>query len=261
VENNLNIPDDVKSSIFKYIGGGGDWHANWPLTSPRKLGELGTFSANSFVYSGQSGLDFEVDESIVHQDSWEYLDSDGSSVSMGFDASVPGWSFIGSAKAGIKAEFTRADSVYFSVQGSYEERMTDIAKLRQQLLSVGPNGRFAIGSAVVVERVVADKVLLLVSSSSNSSFKATASGSFVPAAGIKASLAGHLSSVGATAGVNMEQYGSGPVVLAFRAVTLVKTGWLWRKRTSTSGFTSLAEDQQLKIMELSAQPDDWFVKF
>jgi hypothetical protein len=257
----LNIPERVRSVICEYSGGGGNWLANWPLNSPRKLGEVGTVSAGMFVYSGQSGLVFDVDEAVVRRDSWEYLDSDGSSVDVGFDATVPGWRFIGPAKAGIKANFATANSVYLSVQESYVERVKDIDKLRRTLLSGQLNDRFPIGSAIVVERLVADKVLLLASRSAKSSFKATASGNVAPDLGSKASLAGRLSAVGSNAGVDMEQYSRGPVILAVRAAILVQSGWLWWRRISVNGFDRMTSDQVLKLLELTSKVDDWIVRF
>jgi hypothetical protein len=254
-----SIPERVRAALTEYAGEGGDWHGNWPLNSPRALGERGRFNGDSFVFGGQSALSFSSDPVRILRDAWEYLDADGSSVELGGDASAPGWEFLGPAKAGLRAQFARSESVYLSVSASYIDRVADVDDVKQALRAAHETGQYSIGTAVVVERLVADKTLLLASRSANSTLNATVAGD-VSGTGSTASLAGHLKVIGSHSGVDMEQFGNGPVVLAFRSVILVRRGWLWWRRIEAAGLQPLDGARSLALLEELAEPADYFVQ-
>lgn len=252
------IPRGYRKALDSWLGGGGVWYPNWPLAEGHRLGELGRLHGASYVYEGPSGIKFHADLAKVTQDAWTYHSARDTSVSIGVNAEVPGFSFLGSASAGIKAEFGSAHAVYLSAAGAQIRRVAEVAQLRHDLLAAARTRNLPRATALVVATLTAKKALILTSLSDGASFEATARTALTPLPTIPADLAGNLAVVRGAAGVDVQEFGSTPVVLAMRLIVLVNRGWLWWRQLDTAGVAAQSADDNLELLETLADESDYF---
>jgi hypothetical protein len=180
------------------------------------------------------------------------------SVAIGVNADVPGFSFLGSAGAGIKAEFGSSRAVYVSAAGAQVRRVAQIAQMRRDLLVATRTRNFPRATALVVATLTAKKALVITSLSNRASFEATARTALTPLPTIPADLAGNLTIVRGGSSVDVQEFASTPVVLAMRLIILVNRGWLWWRHLDTAGIAGESGDDDLELLETLADPSDYF---
>jgi hypothetical protein len=191
-------------------------------------------------------------------DAWTYQSARDMSVSLGVNAEAPGFSFLGSAGAGIKVEFGSSRTVYVSAAGAQIRRVTEVAQLRHDLIAATRTRDLPRATALVVATLTAKKALVLTSLSDKASFEATARTAVTPLPSIPADLAGNLAVVRGAASVDVQEFGSTPVVLAMRLVVLVNRGWLWWRQLDTAGVAAQSADENLELLETLSDESDYF---
>jgi len=183
------------------------------------------------------------------------------SVSIGVNAEAPGFSFLGPASAGIKAEFGSSRAVYVSAADAQIRRVAEVTQLRHDLLAAARTRDLPRATALVVATLTAKKALVLTSLSGGASFEATARTALTPLPTIPADLAGNLAVVRGAASVDIQEFGSTPVVLAMRLIVLVNRGWLWWRQLDTAGVAAQSADDNLELLETLSDESDYFAIF
>jgi hypothetical protein len=252
------IPQGYRKALDSWLGGGGIWYPNWPLAEGHRLGELGRLHGASYVYEGPSGITFHADPAEVTLDAWTYQSARDTSVAIGVNAEAPGFSFLGSASAGIKADFGSSRAVYVSAADAQIRRVAEVAQLRHDLLSAARTRNLPRATALVAATLTAKKALVLTSLSDKTSFEATARTAPTPLPTIPADLAGNLAVVRGAASVDIQEFGSTPVVLAMRLIVLVNQGWLWWRQLDTTGVAAQSADDNLELLEILSDESDYF---
>lgn len=255
----MAIPDDYKDALNEWVGGGAEWYANWPIAEAHSLGEWGRLHGDSYVFERAPDAAIVADNTgAVNLDSWTYQSAKDMTVALGLDASVPGFEFLGSANAGLKADFGSSAGVYVSASGVAIKRVADVDVLRQELRERGNDGSLPQGSAMVLATLNASRAVVLTSSASHATFEAKAKANVAVTPAVPADLAGNLSVVRGASAVDMQDYGSTPVVLAMRLVVLVKRGWLWWRHLDAQGVTPISDAEQLDLLDATSLDSDYF---
>lgn len=257
----MAISDDYKKALNAWAGSGGEWYANWPIGEAHTLGEMGRVHGDTYVFEGPSRIPFQLDQSRVTLNSWTYQSAADMSVRIGADASVRGFEFLGSANAGIKAEFGSTTGVYVSVSGARIYRVAEVPPLRKELLARGRDSSLPYGSALILATLTADKALILTSNSRNVSLEARAKANVTAPPSVPADLVGNLSVVSGAAAVDMQDYCTGTAVLAMRLLILVRRGWLWWRHLDIRGAAAVSDDQRLDLLETMSDNADFLILF
>ena len=153
------------------------WVANWPPNHPHRLGDVGSVEDLGFNQDGVLA-DYGL-SATPRQDKertagpWNLSTSKSIKVDIGTDAQVKGWEWIGKAKAGVKVGFGNQEGMIMSVGSSWYEILQDLDKVRADLLAKGLAKEIPVGRSVIVEQLIADTGLLMVSNGGIGTVEAT----------------------------------------------------------------------------------------
>jgi len=264
----MSLADRYQDAWIDKFGLGKGWAANWWPGTPVALGQRGVMRNGQLQYQGHVsdyGVSFDLDPTPGPESgNWDFASSREASWSFGADASVPGWHWLGSAKAGVQAHFGSEEALLFSAVQSRIERVANVDRLKSDLRTTALQQGMPLGQSVVVERQIARNAVLLVSAGSAAEFRATADADVtVPGgAGTIASLAGHLSVQTQSGGISKQEYPDG-LVVGFRIVTLGEKGFfLWRRVVvELAGPTAGPAYRDVREPDLDEPADDYLVYF
>jgi hypothetical protein len=186
------------------------------------------------------------------------------SFQVGVNAAVPGWEWIGNAKAGVSVSFGKTAALFLSASNTSIERIANVTKLKSDLITIAMEHGMPIGQSVVVERQLAKQVEVMASQGGTGEYKATTSLNVaVPGAeGAVGSLAGNLSVSTQTGSTTTQDFPNQSIVSGYRVVTLVRKGcfgsgmsaWkTWSERRMTTVKT--VETTSSNFLRLRARPD------
>jgi hypothetical protein len=246
-----SLGDVYLKSLQKRYGYPKGWMANWPPDFSQRLGVIGSISG------GKINRDALLKDKGIHARKdpnrggvagpWNFQSDKSIKVSIGLDASTPGWEWIGSAKGGVKVGFGRAGGAVLGIGSSHLEGLLDIDGLKDELLKAAKTNKIAFGQAIVVEQQVADSGLLLVAEADNAELTAKVSADIGPT-GIQslASVAGSLNLQDQSHSVAVNAFPKGFTV-AFRVLKLGTHGFWWWKRivVKAAAVTEMDEESQL----------------
>jgi len=262
----MSLADLYRNAWQAKFGLGKGWLANWWPGTAIFVGQRGIVQGGQLQYQGHVGdygVSFALDPaSAPGGGPWDFSSSADTTVEIGADASKRGWEWLGKASAGLSASFGSQESLYLSAGGTTIERVANVDRLKDDLINTAVKQGMPLGQSAVVERQLTAQSMLIVSEGRSGVLKATVKGDVTVdagAVGTVASLAGRLDVKKQTGGTSKQEYPSG-MVLAYRVVTLGKSGWFyWRHITVRSVRGTSAPD--LDYFDKILQPDDYFVKF
>jgi hypothetical protein len=252
----MSIEDVYRQAWTGKYGLGSGWTANWPPVTTIALGQRGEMINGLLRYEGyvkDYGVPFDVDPTPpVSSGPWDFTSSSDVSFQVGVNAALPGWEWIGNASAGVSVSFGKTAALLLSASDVSIERIADITKLKNDLITIAREHGMPIGQSVVVERQLAKQAEIIASQGGTGEFKATTSMNVsVPGApGVVGSLAGTLSVTTQTGSTTEQNFPGESIVLAYRVVTLVRGGWLWSRHVEVQGIVATPDDD-----------GDYFVKF
>jgi hypothetical protein len=261
-----DLSDVYVDAIKKKYGFPPGWVPNWPVDRNRKLGDVGSVVNPGFNQDGVLS-DYGLSATPAGADGrsagpWNLSTRNSIAVDIGTDASVPGWQWIGNAKAGVKVGFGTESGMVMGVGSSHYEILKNLDGLRAELVSAGRSKAIPLGRSVIVEQLLADSGLVLVSDGNTGTIKATTNFD----AGIKntpvlASFAFGFSAKTERASFASNTYPEGFCV-AFRVITLGKKGWLWWRHIAVAGaFGVTTPELGIDLLENGLTADDYFAPF
>jgi hypothetical protein len=261
----MSLGEIYQDAIIDKYGFPDGWVANWPAAHGRQLGEVGSVEDPGFNKDGILA-DYELSASTApaagpKAGAWSYKTSKEIKVAFGVDASLPGWGFIGKAKAGLKIGFGSESGLVLYVGSSNYDSLADLDGLRKALLAAGRAGKVPLGRSIVVERLVADTGLVVGSEGGSGSVQATTNFDIQPGtAPTLASFAADADFSREDAALTREGYPQGFCV-AFRVITLVPRGWLWWRRVEVAGIEPLSAETIEGVREAGTSENDFFAPF
>jgi hypothetical protein len=242
------------------------WFPNWPPGSPRKLGDVGTVESPGFNRDGVVA-DYALSATPEAPDGkkagpWNLSSSKSIKVTIGTNAALKGWEWIGAATAGVKIGFGTEAGMIMGIGSSWYEKFQNLDKLRADLLAQGRAKKIAVGKSVIVERLFADTGLSIVSEGVKGTMQATttfdAGVGKVPAL---ASFAAGFHAVTQQASYTSETHPDGFCV-AFRVITLGKRGWFFgREPYYIAGATGSILEPSIDILEKPMGPEDYWAAY
>ena len=264
----MSLADRYQDAWMQKFGLGKGWVANWWPGTPVALGQRGVMHQGQLQYQGHVsdyGVSFDLDASPgPASGAWDFSSSMQASWEFGTDARVPGWEWLGNAKAGVQARFGSEEALLFSAGQTWIERVGNIDRLQADLARTALEQGMPLGQSVVVERQIAAIAVLLVSAGKSGEFRATAEAAAnVPGGeGTIASFAGRLGVKTQSGGVSKQEYPDG-MVLGFRIVTLGAKGFfLWRRIiVEQAGPTEELGYRDVRESDLDEPADDYFIDF
>ena len=220
-------------------------------------------NGGEFVHRGRAsdyGVSFNFDSAPPKDGGpWDYSSSTDIHAEIGIDATAPGWEWLGKASAGLSVGFGEQESIYLSANSTVVERVANVDKLKTDLLTTAVKQGMPEGQSVVIERQFSRKAVLVASEGGTGELKATVSGKVnaIPGAqGAVASLAGRLDFHSKTGSTFMQNFPQ-EFVLAYRIVTLGKSGWFFWRHFVVHGVLPVSGSTAEDFLG----PEDYFVLF
>ncbi|HUB55197.1 MAG TPA: hypothetical protein VMB04_08520 [Mycobacterium sp.] len=240
------------------------WVPNWPPRQSPELGDVGSVEYPGFNRSGVlKNYDVAATPTAADKEPagpWNLSSRKSISVEFGTDASVPAWSWIGHAKAGVKVGFGEESGMIMGIGASHYEILEDLDKLRTELVKAGQEKKIPIGRSVIIERLVAEDGLVLVSDGGVGTVQATTTFDASVDTLTLASFAAGFDVKTQHAGFIHRDFPRG-FCMAFRAITLVKKGWLPFRTVAIAGFGRLTTEQWIAGLESGTTRDDYFAPY
>lgn len=259
----MSLADVYRNAWEDKFGLGKGWTVAWPGPGV-SIGQRGVMGESEFAYRGYAGdygVTFDFDPAPPEDGGpWDYSSSADVNAEIGIDASIPGWSWLGKASAGLSVGFGDEESIYLSASSTIVERVANVDKLKTDLLTTAVEQGMPTGQSIVIERQLSKKAVLVASEGGSSELKATVAGKVSITPGTKgsiASLAGRLNFHSKTGSTFMQNFPK-EFVLAYRVVTLGTTGWWFWRRPAVEEILPVGRDSSF---EDSLEPDDYFVSF
>jgi hypothetical protein len=266
-----DVYQDAMQKHYQYPKG---WMANWPPGYEQRLGVVGTISRGMLNYeamlSDEGVIALEDPDHGTSAGAWNFQSSQGIKADVGVDASTPGWEWIGNAKAGVQVAFGSNEGIVLGVGETHFERFRNIDEVKSSLLKAYQAGKLSLGQAVVVERHVADKGLLVVSHGSNGTFKGTASADITPGGTPPlASFAADLGVESSSEDLSVQQFPHG-FTIAFRVAKIATSGFWWWTHVVVKDEARLVLDEssiwdrelvRTDPDESTLSADDYFLRF
>jgi hypothetical protein len=258
----MSLADIYRDAWKGKFGLGKGWQVAWPGPGVA-IGQRGVMNDKEFMYLGQAGdygVSFDFDPAPPKDGgAWDYSSSAEISAEIGFDAAVPGWSWLGNASAGLSVGFGKDESIYLSASSTIAERVANVDKLKADLLTTAVKQGMPEGQSVVIERQLSRKAVLVASEGGAGGLKATVGGkvNMVPGTqGSVASLAGRLNFHSKSGSTFMQKFPN-EFIMAYRVVTLGSKGWWFWRRPTVDGILPVGASTPEDFFD----PDDYFVSF
>jgi hypothetical protein len=246
----MSLADTYRQAWQGKFGLGHGWTANWWPGTPIALGQFGVMRDRQLEHMGHVedyGVSFAFEPTDPEPSGpWVYSSSDDTLVQIGTDATVDGWQWIGSAKAGLSISFGRTESIFLSATDTTIESVRDVNRLKKDLLTTAIEHGMPVGQSVIVELQRTKQAELVVCHGAKGEFKATTNVAIKPDVNpsvepVVGSLAGSLDVKTQTGGTTKQDFPNG-MILAYRVVTLRRTGWLWWRHISVEDSVQSADE-------------------
>jgi hypothetical protein len=250
-----DVYQDALERVYELPQG---WVANWPARFSRRLGEVGRVTPGGFnkdAMLSDKGINVSPDpDPGTPGGSWNFQSDKSISVAVNVNASVPGWEFIGSAKAGLKINFGSSQGIVVGIGSTHQERLVNLDALRPELLAAANSGKLTAGQAIIVEVLIADTGIVVTSEGNNATLVATTNANLgVAGSPSLAAFGVDLSVTSGSHATSQETYPQGFSV-AFRVLKLGARGWWWWKQFKVRGIGPIDE-------EMFLTRDDYFAPF
>lgn len=245
------------------------WYANWPMSTPVALGDVGTLEENfetgitSFRPSNRLP---DYDIPFTHTPATDPVGDmtltygADTHLEFGLDASLDGWKWLGNAKAGFQAGFGSSGGLHAEFSGIRRGRIEDLDSLRDNLLDAKRREAVKPYRAVVVEVDTVDIGMILASTKSTAKVKVSTDVDLKPAQIKLVSFAGSFA-VKSNEGSALIQPMTKPFTSAFRALVVGTRGIWWWKHTVIFGAADLSPERRMEATENELSDDDYLVLY
>lgn len=261
--------DMYSVALLEGLGFQKGWMVNWPPQFSAELGDVGNLNRDpdtgllSLAGSNKlSEFSIRAGQPQVGPKGGPRSFTSGSStrVEFGTDAKLPGWQWIGNAKAGLHASFGQEGGMETEVSGPQHLRIPDLGGLKADLLRAAKSGALKVGQAVIVELERADSGLVLSSEEESGSLKATTNADVGPAGLSLTSFAVDIS-VKSKSGKALSLALPEPFTTAYRVLKIGTRGIWWWKKISIQGADRMSPEQVDDVTEALLEVDDYFARF
>lgn len=261
-----NMYVDVLEDQFQLARG---WYANWPLSTPVALGDVGTLEENfetgitSFRPSNRLpdyGIPFLATPSTEPVGDLTLTYGAETHLEFGLDASLDGWKWLGNATAGFQAGFGSSGGLHAEFSDIRRVRIEDLDSLRDNLLDAKRGETLMYYRAVVVEVDTVDIGMILASTNSTAKVKVSTDVDLKPAQIKLVSFAGSFA-VKSNDGSALIQPMTKPFTSAFRALVVGKRGIWWWKHIVIFGAADMSPEQRMEAIENELSDGDYLLMY
>lgn len=249
-------------------GYGRGWMINWPLQTRVEIGDVGQVVRD--VETGiwgfrpgatldHVGIPHKVESHGVAGDAFHTY-GDGTQIAFGFDATTPGWEWLGDASAGFHATFGSSGGLQANMDNIRRRKVDNIDGLKAELLEAVSRGSLSVGQSIVVEDETADLAMIIASESKSGDLKVTTNGAIAPVGQPLAKFATDFSVKSASGGA-ITQPMTARFPVAFRDLVIGTRGIWWWKRVEILGAANLSDADWLLAAEDALEDADYFARF
>lgn len=253
----MSIGEFYDTAYQKAIGLAPGWIVNWPLETRVPVGRVGRFKRDwetglwGFVPGNTLqgvGISYKVNPDMISMGDSNIAYGRDSSIEFGFDAKVPGWEWLGNAKAGFHASFGSDGGVRAQVSNVRREEAESIDALAEDLLTAAKNETLDYGQVIIVERETGDMGTIVGSEYDSGEMKVAAEGDFKPAGAVLAKFSAGFN-VRMSSGAAFMRAVDSPFTVSYRALIVGSRGIWWWKRPVIEGLVEMTDDELIRQTE------------
>ena len=170
--------------------------------------------------------------------------------------------WLADASAGIEASFGKEAGVAIYGTTMWWDGYKDLDVVRLSIVDAAKSGKLQKGQAVVVERQISGKGVMLTAEGTDGAIKAKAKASVAPAHVTVATLSGNLEVVSTSGQSGVKSFGD-DAIISMRILLLGKHGWFWWRRWYVAGATALGPDaeEEMSLNRTEGDQDNQYFAF